>query len=47
MSAADTETVVNAALPGVGLAYCLHQALKNGRLMDMIRLKTIGSQLMG
>ncbi|ANF86207.1 LysR family transcriptional regulator [Pseudomonas antarctica] len=80
-SAADTETIVNAALQGVGIAYCLsnrvQQELVDGRLvevmpdwaclgeplcmyypsrrqsqpglrqlMDMIRLKTIGSQLM-
>lgn len=80
-SAADTETIVNAALQGVGIAYCLsdrvQQQLAEGRLvevmpdwacmgeplcmyypsrrqsqpglrqlMDMIRMKTIGSQLM-
>lgn len=80
-SAADTETIVHAALQGVGIAYCLEnrvqQELADGRLvdvmpdwacvgeplcmyypsrrqsqpglrqlMDMIRLKTIGSQLM-
>lgn len=80
-SAADTETIVNAALQGVGIAYCLsnrvEQELKDGRLvavlpdwacigeplcmyypsrrqsqpglrqlMDMIRMKTIGTQLM-
>ncbi|GAB5336900.1 LysR family transcriptional regulator [Pseudomonas fluorescens] len=80
-SAADTETIVNAALQGVGVAYCLsnrvQQELADGRLvevmpdwaclgqplcmyyssrrqsqpglrqlMDMIRLKTIGSSLM-
>jgi len=79
-SAADTETIVNAALQGVGIAYCLsnrvEQELKEGRLvevmpdwacmgeplcmyypsrrqsqpglrqlMDMIRMKTIGSQM--
>lgn len=81
-SAADTETVVNAALQGVGIAYCLSnrvdKELADGRLvevlsdwaclgeplcmyypsrrqsqpglrqlMDMIRLNTLGSQLMG
>lgn len=79
-SAADTETIVHAALQGVGIAYCLsnrvQQELADGRLvevladwacigeplcmyypsrrqsqpglrqlMDMIRMKTIGSQL--
>lgn len=80
-SASDTETIVNAALQGVGVAYCLsnrvEQELKDGRLVevladwacigeplcmyypsrrqsqpglrqliDMIRMKTIGTQMM-